>query len=178
MVGLQNLNSSTTTSNWRKIILSYQKSESAGATVTANTNVVYVTPNAEIQPSTGSIRTAGNLLVSGTVCANVANSSTAGGLSLYSTDPQTYGVIFRGTGNQGKHGYVQSDWATYFTMNSGATTRGWVFKLNQTDGNVASISGAGNAVFNGSVTIGGNMTNTSGCRLVYNQIGSLDFVFV
>lgn len=175
----QNVNqSATTTANWRKIVLSYQDSASAGTAVTTNTNVVYVTPNAEIQPSTGTIRTAGNLQVSGTVCANVANSSTAGGLSLYSTDPQTYGVIFRGTGNQGKHGYVQSDWATYFTMNSGATTRGWVFKLNQTNGTVASISGAGNAVFNGSVTVGGNATNTSGCRLVYSELGSLDFVFV
>ena len=114
---------------------------------------------------------------SSTICANTGNSSTAGGISLYGTDPETYGIMFRGTANSGKHGYVQSDWATYFTMNQGATTRGWIFR-KKTDGPVASISGAGNAVFNGSVTVGGNSANTSGCRMTYNATTqSLDFVF-
>ncbi len=118
-----------------------------------------------------------NVKASSTVCANTANSNNAGGISLYGTDPTTYGIMFRGTTNSGKHGYVQSDWATYFTMNQGATTRGWIFRRN-TDGNVASISGAGNAVFNGSVTVGGNSTNTSGCRMEYNSTTqTLDFVF-
>ena len=118
-----------------------------------------------------------NVKASSTVCANTANSTSAGGIALYSTDPETYGIMFRGTSNSGKHGYVQSDWATYFTMNQGATTRGWVFR-KKTDGPVASISGAGNAVFNGSVTVGGNTTNTSGCRMEYNtSTQSLDFVF-
>lgn len=118
-----------------------------------------------------------NVKASATVCANTANSNNAGGVSLYGTDPTTYGIMFRGTSNSGKHGYVQSDWATYFTMNQGATTRGWIFRRN-TDGNVASISGAGNAVFNGSVTVGGNSTNTSGCRMEYNSTTqTLDFVF-
>lgn len=120
-----------------------------------------------------------NLLYSTTtICANTANSNTAGGISLYSSDPETYGIMFRGTTNSGKHGYVQSDWATYFTMNQGATTRGWIFR-KKTDGPVASISGAGNAVFNGSVTVGGNSANTSGCRMEYNATTqTLDFVFV
>ena len=119
-----------------------------------------------------------NVKASSTVCANTANSTSAGGIALYSTDPETYGIMFRGTSNSGKHGYVQSDWATYFTMNQGATTRGWIFR-KKTDGPVASISGAGNAVFNGSVTVGGNSTNTSGCRMEYNSTTqSLDFVFV
>lgn len=111
---------------------------------------------------------------SGGVNANTANSQTAGGLSLYGTDPSTYGIMFRSTSSRGKHGYVQSDWATYFTMNNSAT-RGWVF---YSQANVASVSGAGNAVFNGSVTVGGNTTNTSGCRMTYNSTTeSLDFVF-
>ena len=119
-----------------------------------------------------------NLLYSTTtICANTANSNTAGGIALYSTDPEAYGVMFRGTSNSGKHGYVQSDWATYFTMNENGTTRGWVFRRGTS--NVASISGAGNAVFNGSVTVGGNSTNTSGCRMEYNtSTQSLDFIFV
>ena len=119
--------------------------------------------------------TAGMLCVNGTVCANVSNSNTAGGLSLYSTNPDQYGIIFRGTAQKGKHGYVQDDWATYFTMNN-QDGRGWVFHKQS---NVASISGGGNAVFNGSVTVGGNTTNTSGCRMQYNSsTQSLDFVFV
>lgn len=176
----QNVNqSATTTSNWRKIVLSYQDAASEGTAVTANTNVVYVTPNAEIQPSTGTIRSAGNMIA--TVFGVNASNGTSGGISLYSGagNVDNYGIAFRKTANKEKHGYVQSDWATYFTMNSGATTRGWIYRLNQTDGNVASISGAGNAVFNGSVTIGGNSTNTSGVRQVYNATTqSLDFVFV
>ena len=119
-----------------------------------------------------------NVKASSTVCANTANSTSAGGIALYSTDPEVYGIMFRGTSNSGKHGYVQSDWATYFTMNSGATTRGWIFR-RKGDGNYASISGAGHAVFNGSVTVGGNSTNTSGCRMEYNSTTqTLDFVFV
>lgn len=117
-----------------------------------------------------------NVKASSTVCANTGNSSTAGGVSLYGTDPTTYGIMFRGTSNSGKHGYVQSDWATYLTMNGDGTTRGWVFRRGST--NVGSISGAGNAVFNGSVTVGGNTTNTSGCRMVYtSSTQTLDFVF-
>lgn len=117
-----------------------------------------------------------NVKASATVCANTANSNNAGGIALYGTDPTTYGIMFRGTSNSGKHGYVQSDWATYLTMNGGGTTRGWVFRRGTT--NVASISGAGNAVFNGSVTVGGNSTNTSGCRMEYNSTTqTLDFVF-
>ena len=116
-----------------------------------------------------------SIRASSTLCANTAKSGTDGGIALYSTDPATYGIIFRNTSNKGKHGYVQSDWATYFTMNN-AATRGWVFN---SQANVASISGAGNAVFNGSVTVGGNTTNTSGCRMEYNSsTQSLDFVFV
>lgn len=56
--------SATTTSDYRKIVLSYQNG-AAGSAVTSETNVVYVTSNAEIQPSTGSIRTAGNITASG-----------------------------------------------------------------------------------------------------------------
>ena len=141
-----------------------------------NTRVVYNT-NFTYNPS-GNVLTAGIISTSAGVNANTANSSTAGGLSLYSTNPDQYGVIFRGTSQKGKHGYVTSDWATYFTMNDSAT-RGWVFNRNASSpANVASISGGGNAVFNGSVTVGGNAANTSGCRLTYNSsTQSLDFIF-
>lgn len=53
--------------------------------------------------------------VSGTagINANSASSGTAGGLSLYAYDPVSYGVTMRktgtGTGELGKHGFVQGD---------------------------------------------------------------------
>ena len=109
------------------------------------------------------------------------SAGTSGGISLYQNTNyvDNYGIAFRLTSNLGKHGYVQSDWATYFTMD-GSDTRGWVFRNAASGkGNVASISSAGHAVFGGSVTVGGNTTNTSGCRQVYNETtNSLDFVFL
>lgn len=109
------------------------------------------------------------------VSVNTGNSGTAGGLALYGTAPTTYGIAMRGTGNGGKHGYVQGDWAIYSYM-SGADNCGWV--LHNSSTNVASVSNLGNAVFNGSVTVGGNTTNDSGCRMEYNATTkSLDFIF-
>ncbi len=83
------------------------------------------------------------------VYANRAGGSTYGGISLYSdSDPMTYGIAFRttgtGTGEGGKLGRVQSDWATYFTM-SDTAQRGWIFKSGST--NYASISARGEAYF-------------------------------
>lgn len=48
--------SSTTTANWRKIVLGYQNNSTAGTAVTAATNVVYVDPDFEYQSSTGVVR--------------------------------------------------------------------------------------------------------------------------
>ena len=119
------------------------------------------------------------------VVANSLGSATTGGLSLWSTDPDVYGIAMRKTGTVtgqlGKHGYVQGDYATYLCMNtqsSATTNRGWIFREVRTSSNVASIDVDGNAVFNGSATIGGNANNTSGCRLIFNSTTqSCDFVF-
>lgn len=80
------------------------------------------------------------------VYANRDGASTYGGVSLYSTsDPITeYGIAFRGTGNYGKIGRVQGDWATYFTMDS-SHNRGWIFRSGGT--NYASVSARGEAYF-------------------------------
>ena len=105
-------------------------------------------------------------------------SGTSGGISLYSGISQvdTYGIAFRTTANSGKHGYVSNDWATYFNMSNSAN-RGWVFRRNGVGG-VASIDTDGKAVFNGSVTIGGNSANTSGARMEFNSTTqAIDFVF-
>lgn len=79
---------------------------------------------------------------------NRGNSQTDGGITLYGGDIN-YGIIFRTTKNQGTHGYVSGDWATYFTMSNSAG-RGWIFKRWGVE-NVASISTDGNAYFNGHI---------------------------
>lgn len=79
---------------------------------------------------------------------NRGNSDTDGGITLFGGDVN-YGIIFRTTKNQGTHGYVSGDWATYFTMSNSAG-RGWIFKRWGV-GNVASISTDGNAYFNGHI---------------------------
>jgi hypothetical protein len=86
-----------------------------------------------------------------TVGVAVNNGSGAGyGINLYSGSAYqpTYGIFFAQTGNFGNHGALSSDWATYFTMNDDVA-RGWIFRRGST--NVASISGAGSAVFNAGV---------------------------
>lgn len=59
---------------------------------------------------------------------------TAGGMP-------NYGISFAQTYNYGTCGYVNGDWATYFTM-TGAYNRGWIFRSFDY-GNVASISSQG-----------------------------------
>ena len=55
-------------------------------------------------------------------------------------------------------------------MNSGATTRGWVFRRE--DGCVASISGSGNLTVNGHIKLGNAVT------LQYNSTNQcVNFVF-
>ena len=71
--------------------------------------------------------------------ANRNSSSTDGGVSLYGTD-FTYSILFRGTGSYGKLQGIQSDWATYLTMNDD-TSRGWMFRRGST--NVLAIDGFG-----------------------------------
>lgn len=127
--------------------------------------------------------TANIVSTSAGVYVNTANSGTAGGVTLYGTNPNNYGVVMRSTGTasgqMGKHGYVQGDWAIYNTMNPGSGGgRGWVWRTGSTATNIASIDTQGCAVFNGSVTIGGNAANTSGARMEYNTTTqAIDFIF-
>ena len=79
---------------------------------------------------------------------NRGKSQTDGGITLYDGNIN-YGIMFRTTKDQGTHGYVSGDWATYFTMSDSAG-RGWIFKRWGV-GNVASISTDGNAYFNGHI---------------------------
>jgi hypothetical protein len=80
-------------------------------------------------------------LAASVIYANRTGASDYGGVSLYyNTAPDMYGIMFRGTSNSGKYGFVTGDWAAYFTMNDDPT-RGWIFRRGTT--NVASISGGG-----------------------------------
>lgn len=88
--------------------------------------------------------------------ARIYSAAGAGlGISLFnepSFNPN-YGLMFAQTVYKGKHGAVNGDWATYFTMSPDAG-RGWIFTSNAagTGGNVASISNWGNLTCSGEVT--------------------------
>lgn len=146
-----------------------------------NGNTIATTYATKADPTFTGVLTAEAVKASSYVSVNPSKASTVGGLALYATTPTDYGIAMRGTNGQGVHGYVQGDWATYFTMNGNETTappRGWIFKNAQSGSGVASINCEGNMVLNGSITVGGNSTNTSGCRMVYDDTAKcLNFVF-
>lgn len=156
----------------------------AHAGSTASNTYFYADSASQVSPhlKVGGNITADNVTATSGIAGNTltvtATNGTSGGISLYSAANQmdSYGIMFRKTSNKGVHGYVQADWATYFIMDS-TTNRGWVYK-NSIAGNVASINNAGNAVFNGSVTVGGNAANTSGARMVYDSTSkAINFEF-
>lgn len=82
--------------------------------------------------------------------ANRANSDSDGGITLYGADAE-YGILFRQTSTLGTHGYVTSDWATYFTMSNSAN-RGWIFR-RWGNKNVASIDTDGNTRLSGYLVV-------------------------
>lgn len=141
----------------------------------ASTTYFYADSSSQVSPS---LKVGSNIVCDGVIASN-QTSGTSGGFSLYggAGNVTSYGIAMRTTANSGKHGYVQGDWAGYFYFAGSSTTRGLIYR--HAGANVASISAGGNAVFNGSVTIGGNDTNTSGARMEYNSTTqSIDFVFV
>ena len=84
------------------------------------------------------------------------------GLALYSTSaPTVYGIHMSTTANFGKHGDVQSDWATYFNMNA-VGQRGWIYRAGST--NVASISANGVGTFKGVMGETGHILSPDGGR--------------
>ena len=119
--------------------------------------------------------------------ANIT-STTGNGISLYggaAIGKPTYGLFFGGTDSFGKHGGVQGDWATYFTMDSG-TNRGWIFLRGDTA--VASISNTGvtkvgdgtsaTAVDTGALRIAGGLSTTAASYMTGNLTianGNLQF---
>lgn len=140
--------------------LGIKSSQSSGRTV------VFDTRNGDIS-NKGSIHTEGVVNARALGINNTAG--TGAGLSLYEGADggmPNYGISFALTSHYGQHGYVTSDWATYFTM-SGAHDRGWIFRSSDY-GNVASISAQGNAYFNGSIVAGGIITSVSDARLKDN----------
>jgi hypothetical protein len=65
--------SATTTSKWRKIILSSQASEEVNSPVIEDTDWVYTTPNIEAQASTGNIRSSGSITATKHITAGSSN---------------------------------------------------------------------------------------------------------
>ena len=125
----------------------------------------------------------GDFLTSGlTTSSALGVAQTTGdgqGISLYAgagNGKPSYGLMFATTSNYGGHGSVNGDWATYFTM-EGASNRGWVFRLANT--NIASISA--NGVFTGSNFVGplsGNAsTATIANQMNWNNYGAGHTIF-
>lgn len=103
----------------------------------------------------GSAYTASHMVIN-----NLASGNGVG-LHLYpgtaTNGSPRYGIHVSQTSIFGKHGDVQSDFAEYFTM-GGGVQRGWMFR-DDTNGNVASISGRGRMTVNGSYSIPGYNTD-------------------
>lgn len=105
----------------------------------------YMTDTTYVRSFTNKSVWIGNSLYIGT------DAGAGTGLALYgSSNPDTYGIHMSKTASYGTHGSVTSDWATYLCM-SGATSRGFIFR--QSGSNVASISGTGNMLLNGGLTM-------------------------
>ena len=106
----------------------------------------------------------GSQMLVGTSLVILQTGGYGHGISLFANgdNVQSYGILFGKTANFGKHGAVQGDWATYFTMD-GSTDRGWCFR-HKTGGIVASISANGNILASGKIA----GTNTSDIRLKEN----------
>ena len=156
-----------------------------GSNAYTSTSYLPLTGGTLTGPLTGTSISAESVSTTSYIAANSGNSGTTGGIALYSTNVTSYGIAMRNTSNGGTHGYVTGDWAIYSYMLgsnasdvAGSNIRGWILRNGSTATGVASVSGAGNAVFNGSVTVGGNAANTRGVELVYNATtATLDFVF-
>ena len=133
-----------------------EEEESNGSNLTIHKNGGGATLQGSLSVK-GAISATGIITTPQGIRISQSDGTTGYGISLYgSAAPQTYGLWFGKTSAFGTHGTVTSDWATYFGMNSGATTRGWIFRRE--DGCVASISGAGNLTLNGNATIGNKVT--------------------
>lgn len=102
----------------------------------------------------------GNIKINGKGLFN--NITAPNGLSLYGgyfTGSPNYGIIFGQTSTYGKHGSVQGDYSTYFTM-TGTTNRGWIFKHDTTA--IGSLSSSGELTVNKSVKSTNYAPNAAG----------------
>ncbi len=111
----------------------------------------------------------GSQMLVGTSLVILQTGGYGHGISLYANgdNVQSYGILFGKTANFGKHGAVQGDWATYFTMD-GETNRGWCFR-HKTGGVVASISAAGNFLANGEITAYSDIRLKSGINNIVSR---------
>ena len=103
-------------------------------------------------------------------------------VGTYTFKLPTSNIEAQATSSAGKHGFVQGDQAAYFSLEgttSNIANRGWIFKETANSRAIASISGSGNAAFNGKVAIGTSGTTVSNCvTLEYDSANKcLNFVF-
>jgi hypothetical protein len=113
-----------------------------------------------------------------------SNGTDGNGISLYGgafTGQPTYGMMFQKTSSYSTFGYVSGDWATYFTMDSGAN-RGWIFRNVSTSTNVASINNQGHAHFQTPSKITSNDTSLTfedaGTNAMVIKVGAGDELYI
>lgn len=151
--GLVKGNADNATYDWCNIDITSWFGVGIKASNSGERTVVFNARTGDIS-NKGSINTVG--VVNGKGLGVTGTDGLGSGLSLYNGAMHgmpTYGIAFAQTQHHGGYGYVNGDWATYFTM-EGAYNRGWIFK-SHTHGNVASISSTGvitAPTFNGNAT--------------------------
>lgn len=138
------LQSADTTASWRKILLHYTADSTYNANVTETTNQVYASKLIAIQPSTGSIKTAGSFLgvKSGAYTADwtnaiLRNESQAGG-GPGSSSNQYRPIIGAYAGTA-----VTSGEATYWshwTVGTLSNTENFYFRYTPAQGNVFNVT--------------------------------------
>ena len=168
------LQSGSSTSKWRNILLGYNDTSESTTGVSAVTNQAYVTTGFSFQPSTNTLHL-GNIQNTGNIYSNVSQSGTAGGIWLYGTDENGYGFALRQTESYSTHGSATGDWAVYnFCTGSNS---GWIFRSQTDSTNVASISTTGNASFNGNLSLGGSGTTRPVVMQYNSTTQSIEFTF-
>lgn len=148
--GLVKGNADNATYDWCNIDITSWFGVGIKASNSGERTVVFNARTGDIS-NKGSINTVG--VVNGKGLGVTSADGLGSGLSLYNGAMHgmpTYGIAFAQIQHHGGYGYVDGDWATYFTM-EGAYNRGWIFK-SHTRGNVASISSTGDAYFNGVIS--------------------------
>lgn len=126
--------SNTTTDNWRKVLLSAQYNSAAGTATTAQAGQAYVTPNIEVQASTGKLRAGGFIHTGITTDADKTLLTADGGSTTLDTIAGNY-VTLDGTQTiTGAKTFKDQPITLESTAAAGTILNGLVFKSSTRTG--------------------------------------------